>query len=332
MPGKLTQDHRKAQTEASVTDASTTRFGISFQSNKTIAEYRELADVVARYGFATCSVYQDLFYQPPWPALLQFGERTKTPLVGPAVVNPYLTHPVLVAGHLAVLDGISHGRAFLGVGRGAFFEPIGVPQPHPIRAMREMIDLVQRLLAGDRSHFVGQCFRATEEAYLRGPIPGRRLPVMIGGWGEKTVRLAAEIADMLKVGGLANPAAVPDFKKRLAAAGRDVKLIFGAVTVIDRDGRAAEALARETLATYFPVIARLDPTYPLRDGERLPPEFLSSETLSRYCCFGTPKDVIRHMEKLFEAGVDVFELGTPHGTDEAEAIHLLGREVLPYFT
>ena len=63
------------------------RFGISFQSDKSIAEYRELGDMVAHYDFETASVYQDLLFQPPWPALFQFAERTRTPLIGPAVVN-----------------------------------------------------------------------------------------------------------------------------------------------------------------------------------------------------------------------------------------------------
>ena len=63
----------------------TSHFGISFQSDKSLDEYRELAAIVDRYPFRTVSVYQDLFFQPPWPALLQFAEKTHTPLIGPAV-------------------------------------------------------------------------------------------------------------------------------------------------------------------------------------------------------------------------------------------------------
>jgi len=32
-----------------------------------------------------------------------------------------------------------------------------------------------------------------------------------------------------------------------------------------------------------------------------------------------------------DAGVDLFELGTLYGEDEAEAIQLLGEEMLPHF-
>ena len=325
------------------------RFAISFQSDKSIAEYRELAAVVERFDFQAVSVYQDLFFQPPWPALFELAEHTTRPLLGPAVVNPYLSHPVLVAGHLAMLDELSRGRAYLGVGRGAFFEAIRVPQPRPLRAIRETVELVQRFLRGDREPYRGEIFHASEQAYLRFPIPSRELPVLLSGWGPKTVALAGEIADMVKVGGCANPESAPIFREYLKtgalAAGRDpksIKLVYGAVTVVDHDPRVAELVARRNVAMYVGVTGRLDPTYS-------PPEMnavesalaagdedaaaaaLTEDTLRRFCTYGTPRDIIAHMETLFEAGVDVFELGTPHGVREADAIRLLGEEVLPYF-
>ncbi|MGH9336835.1 MAG: LLM class flavin-dependent oxidoreductase, partial [Vicinamibacteria bacterium] len=252
----------------------TPAIGIAFQSDKTLAEYRELAAIVDEYDFATASVYQDLFYQPPWPALFQLAESTRRPLIGPAVVNPYLTHPVLVAANLALLDRTSGGRAYLGVGRGAFFEAIDVPQPRPLRAMREMVEIVQRFLVGDRSPYEGEIFHASEQAYLRFPVPGRRIPVLIGGWGERTARLAGEIADILKVGGTANPESASWFRKRLEvgarAAGRDpasVQLAFGAVTVVDRVRAAAESIARREVAMYVGAIARLEPVSPPPEEE-----------------------------------------------------------------
>ncbi len=325
------------------------RVGIAFQSDKTLAEYRELASIVDRYDFATVSVYQDLFYQPPWPALFQFAENTKSPLLGPAVINPYLTHPVLVAANLALLDRTSGGRAYLGVGRGAFFEAIGVPQPRPLAAIRETVELVQRFLEGDRSPFRGEIFQATEQAYLRFPIPGRRLPVLLGGWGERIARLAGEIADIFKVGASANPGSVAWFRQRLEegarAAGRDpaaVKLAFGAVTVVNRDRTKAESIARREVAMYVGSVARLEPVAPpseeeiseveaaLASGEeKRAGEALSRETLRRFACFGTPEDIAAQLTELFDAGVDLFELGTPHGEEEREAVRMLGNEVLP---
>jgi 5,10-methylenetetrahydromethanopterin reductase len=325
------------------------RVGIAFQSDKPLSRYRELASLVDRYDFETASVYQDLFFQSPWPALLQFAEHTRRPLLGPAVVNPYLAHPVLVAADLALVDRTSGGRAYLGVGRGAFFDTIGVPQPRPLAAIREFVELVQRLLVGERTPFQGDLFQASERAFLRIPVPGRRLPVLIGGWGERIARLAGEIGDVFKVGGSANPASAPWFRERLdegsRRAGREpgaVRLAFGAVTVVDRDRRRAESIARREVATYFAEVARLEPVCgPTREevvevesalalgDEKRAGEALSRETLHRFACFGTPEDIASHLKELFDAGVDRFELGTPHGEDEAEAIRVIGEEVFP---
>jgi 5,10-methylenetetrahydromethanopterin reductase len=309
--------------------------GIAFQSDKTLPEYRELAAIVDRYDFATASVYQDLFFQPPWPALLQLAEHTRRPLLGPAAVNPYLTHPVLVAANLALLDRTSGGRAYLGVSRGAFFEAIGVPQPRPLTAIRETVEIVQRFLEGRREPYRGEVFQATDEAYLRFPVPGRRVPVLIGGWGDRIATLAGEIADIFKVGGSANPGSVSWFRERLdrgaRAKGRDprsIRLAMGAVTVVDRDRGKAEAIARREVAMYVAAVARLEPVAPPTAEEM---RDLPAEMLRRFAVFGTPEDVVSQLRELFDAGVDLFELGTPHGENELEAVRILGEEVLPRF-
>ena len=49
---------------------SAPQFGIAFQSNKTPAEYRALAEVVDRYPFEVVSVYNDLLFQPALGPLL----------------------------------------------------------------------------------------------------------------------------------------------------------------------------------------------------------------------------------------------------------------------
>lgn len=327
------------------------RLGISFLADRPYAEYAELAKLVGRYDFETVSVYEDLFFQPAWPALFQFAEHTRSGLVGPAVVNPYLNHPVTVAANLALLDEVSGGRAYLGVGKGAFFEPLGVSQPRPLTAIREMIEVVQRLLTGDRRPYRGEFFRADPQAYLRFKVPGRRVPVLIGTWGEKTAAMAGRIADLLKVGGCANPESARIFRGYIRrGAGRvdrdpaEIRLVFGAVTVVDRDRRIAEEIARRRVAMYIPITGRLDPAYrpdeeelarvakALHEGDRDgAAKALSHETLRRFSCYGTPGDVVRRIEEIFDAGVDLFELGSPHGVDQAAAVHMLGQQVLPAF-
>lgn len=328
------------------------RLGIAFQTNKPLRDYARLGKLVDRYDFYNVTVYEDLFFQPAWPALMQIALNTERVRVGPSVVNPYTCHPAVVASNLAVLEEASRGRAYLGVGKGAFLGSIGLQQPRPLRAIREMVELVQRFLRGDRMPYRGEIFEAGTDAYLRFKAPGYALPVLVGSWGEKTCALAGEIADEVKVGGSVSPDAVPVFRRYIetgaSRAGRDpgaVRLVFGSVTVVDRDRREAEALARREVAMYIPVVSKLDPTYRAPEGESeavrralaegdvgSAAQAISTETLRRYACYGTPEDIVQRLKELFEAGVDRFELGTPHGRDEGEAIELLGNEVLPAFT
>ncbi len=327
------------------------RLGISFQSDRPYPDYADLAKLVDRYDFEMVSVYNDLFYQTPWPALFQLAQHTRRPMLGPSVVNPYLNHPVTVAANLALLDQFSQGRTYLGVGRGAFFDSIGLPQPRPLRAIRELVEMVERLLTGERKPYRGEFFSADSRAHLHFDIPGRRLPVLVGTWGRKTAGLAGEIADMMKVGGCFNAESAPVFRDYLREGakrvGRDpnaIRLIYGAVTVVDSDRKTAEEAARHRAAMYIAVVGRLDPTYepPADEIARIENAMkagdvdaaaraISDESLRRFTCFGTPKDIIRQLEELFDAGVNLFEFGAPHGLDEEEAIRMLGEQVLPAF-
>ena len=328
------------------------QFAISFQGNKSDDRYQELAKIVNNYDFQTISVYQDLFFQPPWPALLQFAKHTNHPLIGPSVINPYLCHPVLTASNLALLDQTSNGRAYLGIGKGAWLKEVGIQQPKPIEAIRETIELVQQLLEGKRQSYEGTFFQLPSKAHLRFTIPERKLPVLIGGWGPRILSLAGQIADMAKVGGCANPECVPIFRNYLIKGaqqvGRDpssIKLIFGAVTVVDYNADVAEQLARRNVAMYVGITAKLDPTFSTtsqeiaaiqtaldKGDEEAAANALSKETLKRFSVFGTPHEITIHLEKLFDAGIDIFDFGTPHGVNENSAIRILGEEIIPYFT
>ena len=64
-------------------------------------------------------MYGDLYFQPPLPALLAMARATSVIKLGPACLNPYLMHPVEIAGQMAALDTASSGRAFLGLAAAA---------------------------------------------------------------------------------------------------------------------------------------------------------------------------------------------------------------------
>ena len=127
---------------------SSPAFGIAFQSNKTPAEYRALAESVDRYPFEVVSVYNDLLFQPCLDRCRGWPPRcTAHSLV--AALNPYTLHPLEIAGQAALVDHATDGRAYLGLARGAWLERISVQQPRPLQTLRETVLLVRHLLAAD---------------------------------------------------------------------------------------------------------------------------------------------------------------------------------------
>ncbi len=326
------------------------RFGIALQGDKTPAEYVAHAELIDRYPFDVVSVYNDLFFQPALGPLLLMAPRLRTTQLGPAALNPYLVHPVEIAGQIALLDLVSAGRAYLGLARGSWLDALGVGQPRPVRRLREAVLLINHLLAGLPQAFDGQVFQLAAGSSLRYRLQRRSVPITIGTWGKRTARLAGEIADEVKIGGSANPAMAGVLRPFIAAgeraAGRPpdaVGICLGCVTVVDLDRARARALARREVALYAPVIAGLDPSLadaewlsrvaePARHGDvRAVAALIPDAALDSLAFAGTPADVTRQVENVARAGVARIEFGTPHGVDPLEGIRLLGERVLPSF-
>src|SRR5258708_35043039 len=143
------------------------RFGIALQGDKTPAEYVAHAALIDRYSFAVVSVYNDLFFQPALGPLLLMAPYLRSAQLGPAALNPYLVHPVEIAGQIALLDMVTEGRAYLGLARGSWLDSLAVAQPRPVRAIREAVQVITHLLAGRSEAFDGQIFRLAAGSGLR---------------------------------------------------------------------------------------------------------------------------------------------------------------------
>lgn len=314
--------------------------GIAFQTDKTPEEYVRLARLAEAGGFDVVSVYHDLFFQPAIVPLLLMARATERVRVGPAALNAFTLHPVEIAGQVAALDAASGGRAYLGLVHGTWLDELGIDTRRPLLVLREAVEVIRRLLAGDRSGFAGERFTLAPGSGLRYEPVRRDVPLMIGSWGERTVAFAGQVADELKLGGSANPAVVAEYRQRLG--GDDVGIVLGCVTVVDADGAAARARARAEVALYFPVVARLDPTLDVPRG--LPEDvqrllragdaaaagaLLPEDLLLRFAFAGTPEEVAAQAQACLEAGAARVDFGTPHGLTHERGVELLATRVAP---
>ncbi len=109
-------------------------------------------------------------------------------------------HPGLLAKTVATLDVLSGGRAALGLGA-AWYErehrAYGVPFPslkERFERLEETLRVVRQMWSDDDGPFEGTHYRLAET--ICAPQPLHRVPVMVGGNGErKTLRLVAQHAD-----------------------------------------------------------------------------------------------------------------------------------------
>jgi 5,10-methylenetetrahydromethanopterin reductase len=314
--------------------------GLGLQTNKRPGDYAALARIAEHGGFDVVTTFNDLWFQPALPALLEIAEATERVRVGPSCLNPYTVHPVEIAGQVAALDLASNGRAYLGLAAGAWLGELGLEQRRPVETIAEAWELVRRLLAGDRSGFAGDIFCLPGGAGLACTPERERVPLLVGTWSPRLTAFAAANADELKLGGTANPALVRLTRERLGTAG--VGIVAGAVTVVDPDRARARAHARRQVAMYLAVVAGLDPTVELDPelsaalarhladcDEAAAAALVPDEVLDLFAFSGTPADVAAQAEALFEAGARRVEFGTPHGLDERAGVELLAREVLP---
>lgn len=285
-------------------------------------------------------MYHDLLFQPAIYPLLLMAQVTERVRLGPAALNPFTLHPVEIAGQIAALDAVSKGRAYLGLVRGSWLDELGIEPSRPLTAIREAVEVIRRLLARDNTGFAGEQFSLAPGARLHYEPVRTEVPLLLGTWGVRLAAYAGEVADELKIGGTANPDLLPVMRSRL---GSDrVRIVAGAVTVVDEDGEAARRVARAEAAMYFPIVADLDPTLEVpaglaEDVRRLVDagrreeagNLIPGHLLEKLVFAGTPEEVARQAAAVYEAGAARVEFGTPHGLTPRRGVELLADRVLP---
>jgi 5,10-methylenetetrahydromethanopterin reductase len=314
--------------------------GLGLQTDKRPGDYRPLAELAEHAGFDVVTTFNDLWFQPALPALLEIAAASTRVRIGPSCLNPFTVHPVEIAGQIAALDAVSNGRAFLGLARGTWLEPLGLDQSDPVTAIGETWEIVRRLLAGDGSGFTGRRFSLPQGQQLRFPILREQIPLLIGTWAPRLSAFAGEEAQELKVGGSANPDVVPVIREQIGNP--DVRIVLGAVTVVDEDGGRARSIARREVAMYLAVVAELDPTVSLdpelvariralvaEGDDESAGALISDDVLDRFAFAGSPEQIAAHVEAVFDAGAGRVDFGTPHGMPERHGVELLCAEVLP---
>lgn len=128
--------------------------------------------------------------------------RTSRLRLGLLVTGATYRHPGLLAKTVTTLDVLSGGRAMLGIGA-AWYERehlgLGVPFPpvaERFERLEETLQICLQMWSGDDGPFTGRHHQLAETICVPQPLQQPRVPIVIGGSGEKkTLRLVARYAD-----------------------------------------------------------------------------------------------------------------------------------------
>lgn len=137
-----------------------------------------------------------------WSLIAAVAAITEKVELGTLVTPAGMRNPAHLGKNIASIDNIAGGRVIAGLGAGwmeSEFEDFGVPflgVGERLKQLRETVDLLVEMWRSTKPvTFQGNYVQANEVVCQ--PQPARRVPILIGGAGEKvTLKLAAEKADM----------------------------------------------------------------------------------------------------------------------------------------
>jgi alkanesulfonate monooxygenase SsuD/methylene tetrahydromethanopterin reductase-like flavin-dependent oxidoreductase (luciferase family) len=254
-----------------------------------------------------------------WITLAGFAVLTERIPLGCMVSGAAYRNPALLVKMATTVDRASHGRLTLGLGAGWHereHRALGYDLLKPgarIARLAEAAEIARGLLAGGLVTVRGRHFGVEGAVNDPPAYGGRRIPLLIGGSGEKlTLAVVARYADVWN--GEGDPAAIARKIAVLAehcrAAGRDPREIRITVGLPTPCVRARRADALTALASTYEHHG-LAPAAALAAAETSP-------------CVGTVDEVVSILRAYADIGVSEVIFDTPHPLDRATLKDLSG--------
>lgn len=269
-----------------------------------------------------------------WTWLGAVAQATERVELATSVTCPlFRYHPALIAQAAATVDRLSGGRFRLGVGTGEAINetPLGLPFPayaERIARMGEALEIMTRLLAGEKVDFDGEHYRA-KAARLYSP-PAGHVPTWMAAGGPKSATFAGEHAEGL-ITSVKDPAetlerVIAPYRAAAEARGAGTTIMATRWCVLADDDDEAWAALAPMRGLRAP--GRLETGDPAVLRQRAD-EMDRDEILGKYT-------IVRSLDQLAEAfrplvtevGADYVALQVA-SVDPERTIADIGRDVLP---
>lgn len=165
------------------------------QDEMSVPSYVELAVLAEQEGYHTV-FFGEIAGGEAMVTLGAIAQVTSRIRLAPGVVSIYTRGPVLTGMGFASLASLAPGRIAMGLGTGSHMIVEGWnggKLEAPLQTMRETVEVLRRIVRGDRVLYEGERIRvAPYRLHLPDPEP---LPVILGPFNPKMTQLAGEIAD-----------------------------------------------------------------------------------------------------------------------------------------
>jgi len=308
----------------------------------------ELSDLAARaeaLGYDDFWLADERFFREVYALLALAATRTTRIRLGPCVTDPFSRHPALTAMAIATLDEISGGRAILGIGAGVSgFRELGVNAERSAVAIREAVELIRQLLAGQNVTMKGQ-----QVSFNGGRLdfaPRRAdIPIYVASQREAGCRVAGRVADGAIMQGCVAEPLLRFFRTTVAEGarrvGRDpsrVELVARINVCVSDDVHAARNAMRPTVVRSL--VAQRPDFFTFRTAGLELPEPLRAEVLGlpythdaiplvnvaplvpdvfvdAVALTGPPADVAEGVARLVRSGIGqlmVYPVASPQGS------------------
>jgi alkanesulfonate monooxygenase SsuD/methylene tetrahydromethanopterin reductase-like flavin-dependent oxidoreductase (luciferase family) len=316
--------------------------------HQVLGEVLEQAETADRLGFdaalTTEHKYSDEYFGSPLHMAYAIAARTQRVRVGTAIAIAPLYNPVELAQDTAMLDQLSGGRAWLGIGAGYLpvdYQTVGVPWEGRAQRFDETIKILRRSFRQERFSFTGEVYSLDDVSVVPRPRQAGGVPLHLAAWTPGGLRRAGRLGD----GWITNALMSLPTMAAMSTAYRSAAKQAGhrpQVTSIrfcwpysSRDdavelfGTTALAMAR----TLYEYGAITDLPNVRSAGEITLDDFVRDRFI-----FGTPDECIDTLNRFrTDAGVDDFLLifRYPTGPEHRfvlEAMELFASEVLPALT
>ena len=187
-----------------------------------------------RTGYDYLWLADERFFREVYASLTHAAHVTERIRLGPCVTDPYSRHAALTAMAIATLDEIADRRAVLGIGAGVSgFRELGIAREKPAVAIRETVEIIRRLLAGETVTYKGQTV-ALDDAKLDFVPTRADVPIYVASQHVHGCRAAGRVADGAIMQGCVAAPLLGFFRETVAEGARQA----------GRDPKAVELVAR----------------------------------------------------------------------------------------